>query len=1497
MRPVEEYLLRMSLDNKNSKSRATDSLKIFEEMQHAFEKTPAASMSSIQNSLDSLVGKFSASSVAIRRIIENLTDSIMRSFKNLFYKIRTPLVEAGKRRALTIEQARFQFEGLGMDVEATMDSANKAVLGTAFGLDEAAMAAAMFGASGMRAGKEMTTSLRAISGVAAMTGSSYSDIANVFTSIAGNGRVMGNDLLRLSVRGVNAAAILGKSMGKSEADVRQMVTKGQIDFETFSKAMDDAFGEHSTKASETFKGSLSLVNSAIQRIGATMFAQGFVDKKNLFNAITPQINELHEALKPLINTFNDYKTLVTGRLITNIEKMNLKPLTQSTKEFVDMGGMDSITDGFEELLKIGTVTLDSIARAFKEVFDKPSLDQIKSFFDYIQNGFRRVQEVFTRNADNIKDVFKGIFSVFDLGIHIAKEFAKALFGVIPDSLGDNIFEITGNIGRMVSGFTESIKESKTLQVIIDLLSGSIRLLAKAFSGATKVFGGFLKLMVKPIELAAKGVEKLSSTIKTLFKGLNSGDIMSLFATGGLAAGTIGIKRFLDNFLDKMIEAITTFTDVFGPAKEVLESLTDSLEAMTTNVKARTLITIASAVGILALALKILDGMSLWSIAKGMTAITGSMILMTTALNIVSGMDLKGIKAIGTTSLMVGMAISIMILAKALKQISDVPTEKLLTSTLSLAAVVKIMTKAMDDISKSKKVEVGMLRMIGMAASVKILVKAMQPLADMEWGDLIKGLGGLSGLLFGFSIFAKQISGVELKPSAALSMVVMATSLKMMSGVVEIMGTIDISQMLTGLMGIALILGEISIFSKLVSPKGMFKVAASTVILAQGLKEMAESIITMGSIDISQMIQGLGGIAAILATISIFTKTVSTGGIMKSAVSMVVMGTAIDILVEPVIKLSKINGKALGKALISLASGLAVLSMALHAAKGTIPGAIAIVFASKSLDALVGPLKEIGGMSLGELAKGIFGIAGALTVIGVASVLLSPASMAMFGFAAALAAIGLAVGAVAFGLNGISSAIAIMANSTVEGMTAAGDVLGAFLDILVENVPKVVDLIGNLVVQLATRVSEDAPTLVNAGIDLIIGFLEGIAERLPTLIDIGITIIETLVFGLFENKDRLVDTGGLLIVGLISAMADGIRDYGPMITSQMLRLFGEVLLVVVNAGVEVMTALFGWIPGVDEAAKAIGDAATKKIEETFGAGEVGKEKGEEFAKELEAKKIKAEGSGKAVGESAKRAIEEIDFSGPGIDKGEDFVSGFAKNKGKGRTSGIEVANKTKSGAGSVSLYSTGENAGRSFSSGSNSGGVLSAAWTAGSNIAGNLMGSIKSRLGIASPSKVMLKYGEYSTEGFVLGVERGNKDAWDAGEKVAESTIRAIKDKSSMLRTLINDAMNFSPVITPVLDMSDVDTRGLEGLERTVGVLQDTGNRYNSVNLRSNQNGYNRGQLQSQVVKSQPVENHFHMNIQGELPRETIERMAMDFDSALKRLNDGSMLSRGEDVVF
>ena len=103
-----------------------------------------------------------------------------------------------------------------MDVEQAMDDALYAVKGTAYGLDEAARAASQLGASGIELGNDMKNVLRGISGVAAMTNSSYDDISRIFIKVAGNGRLMGQELLQLSGRGINAAAILAKEFNTSE---------------------------------------------------------------------------------------------------------------------------------------------------------------------------------------------------------------------------------------------------------------------------------------------------------------------------------------------------------------------------------------------------------------------------------------------------------------------------------------------------------------------------------------------------------------------------------------------------------------------------------------------------------------------------------------------------------------------------------------------------------------------------------------------------------------------------------------------------------------------------------------------------------------------------------------------------------------------------------------------------------------------------------------------------------------------------------------------------------------------------------------------------------------------------------------------------------------------------------------------------------------------------------------------------------------------------------
>ncbi len=139
--------------------------------------------------------------------ISRITNAAIDTASRLAGIVFDPLLSGGKQRALNIENAKFQFRGLGMDVDAAMESAKQAVLGTAYGLDSAAKAAAQFGASGVKVGDDMTNALRGIAGAAAMTNTSFDEIASIFTTVAGMGKASNQQLNQFSFRGLNAAAV------------------------------------------------------------------------------------------------------------------------------------------------------------------------------------------------------------------------------------------------------------------------------------------------------------------------------------------------------------------------------------------------------------------------------------------------------------------------------------------------------------------------------------------------------------------------------------------------------------------------------------------------------------------------------------------------------------------------------------------------------------------------------------------------------------------------------------------------------------------------------------------------------------------------------------------------------------------------------------------------------------------------------------------------------------------------------------------------------------------------------------------------------------------------------------------------------------------------------------------------------------------------------------------------------------------------------------------
>ena len=292
---------------------------------------------SLAASLEKVEHRFSTMGIVGMRVIENLTDSAMRFAKKTVGFVTNGIINGGKRRAMNLENANFQLQGLLKNEEAVaavMQNVSDAVDGTAYSLDAAAKVASQLAASGMKAGDEMFSALRGVAGVAAMTNSSYEDIGRIFTQVAGQGRLMGDQLLQLSVRGMNAAATLANYLTKvgdgteyTEAQIRDMVSKGKISFDTFAAAMDDAFGEHAKAANSTFEGALSNIKSALGRIGADfikpLIAQNgpFV---NLFNAIRKKVNQIHEITKPIA----EWTTKTIGNMVNKLagflEKLDIK---------------------------------------------------------------------------------------------------------------------------------------------------------------------------------------------------------------------------------------------------------------------------------------------------------------------------------------------------------------------------------------------------------------------------------------------------------------------------------------------------------------------------------------------------------------------------------------------------------------------------------------------------------------------------------------------------------------------------------------------------------------------------------------------------------------------------------------------------------------------------------------------------------------------------------------------------------------------------------------------------------------------------------------------------------------------------------------------------------------------------------------------------------------------------------------------------------------------
>lgn len=337
MANVDQRIVEMKFENHLFEANANKSIGTLERLKQALNFNGAEKsfnnieksvgkmdLSPLANSIDQINNRFSAMGIAGMTVISNLTTAAMNFGKQAVNNIIEPIKTGGWNRASNIAAAKFQIEGLGRTWDEVKDDIDYGVKDTAYGLDAAAKVASQLLASGVEVGDQMKADLRAISGVAAMTNSTYEDIGSIFTTVAGNGKLMTYQLNQLAFRGLNVAAELGKQLGKTEAEIREMTTKGEISFSQFAKAMDDAYGDHAKAANKTFTGSMANMRAALSRIGAE-FATPFQDSMiSVYNAARKVIDVFKkEKLPPIFEDFTDFIGKATGFATHILQNLDL----------------------------------------------------------------------------------------------------------------------------------------------------------------------------------------------------------------------------------------------------------------------------------------------------------------------------------------------------------------------------------------------------------------------------------------------------------------------------------------------------------------------------------------------------------------------------------------------------------------------------------------------------------------------------------------------------------------------------------------------------------------------------------------------------------------------------------------------------------------------------------------------------------------------------------------------------------------------------------------------------------------------------------------------------------------------------------------------------------------------------------------------------------------------------------------------------------------------
>lgn len=215
-------------------------------------------------------------------------------------------LKGGIARALNIEDARAVLGALGHDVKATdaiMQNALASVKGTAFGLGDAAKVAASTVAAGIKPGEELERTLRLTANAAALAKVGMGDMGQILNKVWTAGRVQTMELNQLADRGIPIWTKLADQYGVTATELRAMVSRGEVDAQTFATVLEETVGPAALAMGSTVRGGWANMLAAFSRGGEAFVGGSLPIVGSAFAAITVAVDSVTSKIAPHMEAF------------------------------------------------------------------------------------------------------------------------------------------------------------------------------------------------------------------------------------------------------------------------------------------------------------------------------------------------------------------------------------------------------------------------------------------------------------------------------------------------------------------------------------------------------------------------------------------------------------------------------------------------------------------------------------------------------------------------------------------------------------------------------------------------------------------------------------------------------------------------------------------------------------------------------------------------------------------------------------------------------------------------------------------------------------------------------------------------------------------------------------------------------------------------------------------------------------------------------------------